>query len=1066
MDLSFMQDARWRELDLPTQQKVLGVVFDDNIGSDERYGGLPDDMKEKVRLEFMQDAYSMSEHYARPEGRGFGGAVAGAGRGIARGVVKGAGMVAGAGEWFAPEGSGAEDFFGKVKEGAEKRERQFPGLFAESQRSIEAQQEKGVTPRAWLEPGFESVGMMAPGIGAGIAIGGSGLVSGLVTGTQFWGGTAQEEYNRISEERPELPEGDRVTYANMRGFAEGGLEALQAAIPFRLTKLLPKGSGKVLKGISGQSVKPAFQLAKDMVLKVQIPEVAMEVAQETLGQITETGYGLREDLSVSEISRVIGPTIVASFGLGLGGTVGGVSQRNRLANALKNPETPLAERESAVVQVYNETKKHDPDLADMWLEQSAPLLKDNKPIIVQNDSFYEKQAPEDVLGDLEVALYDGRMTVDEINQNRASLEQVVNPEQLDEVIKSFTPVSQAASEARQQVEDQGGDLLDQVAASAEAIQDNFGAKREVDSRISEKQAREFEKTSLMYRSMANVAQPEIPQASENVLATKRKEKQDWIKTPTPKGEFANSLAERRAKREWLKTPVPQGQPSPSGVAADRDDVKGFPSTRPEWFKLKNLKAYDKKHGTNYAEKVNSLTVARTLKNVKAGNKLSPAQQNVWNYLQEVAEDIKDSDRDLAVASDIQKMEKSGFEPAYKDIAAVEFNEGDQIIVGEGIVPIGKYVVKGENDQGKVILDGESRVTVDSFDMLNVEGVKKTESVPKKLTKALGKPTQVETLEQMGVTDETKQIGHIVKDSVGQKLDIAENFAQEGKTEKAEKLQKEALADADKLIKADGKITEMLVEEELSQRQIVYKGTERRKNLKERKRFEEMSDKEKREAYFAHEVTGLKNRRAYEEAETQEEKFKASIDVDSLKYVNDYVGGYEAGDVLLQTVGNALQEVSKEAYHVSGDEFVVRGDSISEVREQLDKATDILSKTKIYYEAKDGKRYTYTGPGISFGISESKKEADTKLKEHKTEREKTGERAARGERPPGLAEETSKGRETDRGATKKPEIVEDMVVEVGKRKSDGTPIEMTAKDALDYIDNQLEQCYTLKTCLGG
>src|SRR5690606_14913793 len=95
------------------------------------------------------------------------------------------------------------------------------------------------------------------------------------------------------------------------------------------------------------------------------------------------------------------------------------------------------------------------------------------------------------------------------------------------------------------------------------------------------------------------------------------------------------------------------------------------------------------------------------------------------------------------------------------------------------------------------------------------------------------------------------------------------------------------------------------------------GADRRQDLETRKRVDQMDIEELRRLALTSHLTGLPNRRAYDEAERL--PAQASIDVDSLKWINDNLG-HESGDVLLKLVAQALQEeLGQEVYHVSGDE---------------------------------------------------------------------------------------------------------------------------------------------------
>ena len=87
----------------------------------------------------------------------------------------------------------------------------------------------------------------------------------------------------------------------------------------------------------------------------------------------------------------------------------------------------------------------------------------------------------------------------------------------------------------------------------------------------------------------------------------------------------------------------------------------------------------------------------------------------------------------------------------------------------------------------------------------------------------------------------------------------------------------------------------------------FPNIERRVALKERQRVSEMSPEQLRQELLTCEVTGLPNRRAFDEA--GESPAVALSDLDGLKAVNDKYG---AGDALLKAKATALREAGLEA----------------------------------------------------------------------------------------------------------------------------------------------------------
>ena len=172
--------------------------------------------------------------------------------------------------------------------------------------------------------------------------------------------------------------------------------------------------------------------------------------------------------------------------------------------------------------------------------------------------------------------------------------------------------------------------------------------------------------------------------------------------------------------------------------------------------------------------------------------------------------------------------------------------------------------------------------------------------------------------------------------------------------------------------------------------------ERRANVEKRKKIDEMTPAEMRRELMTHPLTGLPNKRAFEEH--GREAVQASIDVNSLKWHNDE-GGHATGDRVLKAVGKAMREAAVRhdvvPYHFSGDEFAMEGERRADVEAAIKDVKDALAKEVV----RSGENETH-GITIAHGIGDTFAEADAKLQPEKERQERAGERAARGEMPPG------------------------------------------------------------------
>ena len=168
--------------------------------------------------------------------------------------------------------------------------------------------------------------------------------------------------------------------------------------------------------------------------------------------------------------------------------------------------------------------------------------------------------------------------------------------------------------------------------------------------------------------------------------------------------------------------------------------------------------------------------------------------------------------------------------------------------------------------------------------------------------------------------------------------------------------------------------------------------ERRKDFVTRKKVSEMSNEELQKELYTDQLTKLKNRRAYEDFDKK--PVQASIDVDSLKAINDKFG-HEAGDILIQKVGDALR--SDNTIHISGDEFIVQGETASEVNGIIKKAQKYLKENPIEFIDSEGNAHSVTG-SFSYGVGKTLKVAENNMYKNKVERSEKGLRSPRGEMP--------------------------------------------------------------------
>lgn len=161
--------------------------------------------------------------------------------------------------------------------------------------------------------------------------------------------------------------------------------------------------------------------------------------------------------------------------------------------------------------------------------------------------------------------------------------------------------------------------------------------------------------------------------------------------------------------------------------------------------------------------------------------------------------------------------------------------------------------------------------------------------------------------------------------------------------------------------------------------------DRRQDFARRKQVSEMTREEIEHELLTDELTGLRNRSAWERAPFK--KFVASIDLDKMKRINDTYG-LEEGDRYLQQAAKGFMASGITVYRLGGDDFVLKADT----REEIDAA---MARAKQWFKDNPltvgGSQETV---GFSYGVEESPAAAFKKMKEAKEAAIEKGEIEAR------------------------------------------------------------------------
>lgn len=186
--------------------------------------------------------------------------------------------------------------------------------------------------------------------------------------------------------------------------------------------------------------------------------------------------------------------------------------------------------------------------------------------------------------------------------------------------------------------------------------------------------------------------------------------------------------------------------------------------------------------------------------------------------------------------------------------------------------------------------------------------------------------------------------------------------------------------------------------------------DRRQDPMRRKAIAEMSPDELRSELMTSPVTGGRNRRAYQDA--PKKAVQVALDADNLKWVNDNMG-HQNGDSMIAAIHEALSAETDEAYHISGDEFVVQADSQDQADAIMARVQDRLSRATITATLPDGRVLTKTGIGVSYGAGQNLEAAESALGSSKAQRASEGRRFNRevGGTPEGVAVAAAEGNQS-------------------------------------------------------
>lgn len=149
------------------------------------------------------------------------------------------------------------------------------------------------------------------------------------------------------------------------------------------------------------------------------------------------------------------------------------------------------------------------------------------------------------------------------------------------------------------------------------------------------------------------------------------------------------------------------------------------------------------------------------------------------------------------------------------------------------------------------------------------------------------------------------------------------------------------------------------------------------------------------------LTGMRNRRAFDEDESLGWPTVAAIDMDGLGKLNEAVG-HEPANKVLQALADTFMAAETDGIrvyrHTGGDELAVRFKNPADAERVMADLQQQLEGMNVELDVADAdgrvRSFTYEGIGISYGIGSNYEQADAGAGRNKIEREAAGVRQAK------------------------------------------------------------------------
>ena len=166
--------------------------------------------------------------------------------------------------------------------------------------------------------------------------------------------------------------------------------------------------------------------------------------------------------------------------------------------------------------------------------------------------------------------------------------------------------------------------------------------------------------------------------------------------------------------------------------------------------------------------------------------------------------------------------------------------------------------------------------------------------------------------------------------------------------------------------------------------------EDRRSGRGRGRIQDLSREEALRELETDSLTGGKSKRKYYDDLQFVFNGKAKhafLDADNFKRINDTLG-HDAGDEAIRAINRIIDEETPYGYRIGGDEFIILGKDEAEVSAAAQRVQKRLAESDLSFQL-GGNLIKLDGLGVSFGVGDTREQADGRLKEDKQARAQAG-----------------------------------------------------------------------------